>query len=75
VDLEQIRTARPDAVILDLIMRMMNGWEFIEACRNEELCDLGAAAGAALLHVRRDLRFPRGAVRGEHAACGPILRG
>ena len=37
--LEQIRTARPDAVVLDLMMHVMDGWKFMEVCRKEELCD------------------------------------
>lgn len=37
--LEQIRTARPDAVVLDLMMPVMDGWTFMEVCRKEELCD------------------------------------
>jgi two-component system, chemotaxis family, chemotaxis protein CheY len=37
--LEQVRTARPDAVVLDLMMPVMDGWMFMEACRKEELCD------------------------------------
>jgi CheY-like chemotaxis protein len=37
--LEQVRTARPDAVVLDLMMPVMNGWEFMEACRKDERCD------------------------------------
>jgi CheY-like chemotaxis protein len=36
--LAQVRTARPDAIVLDLMMPVMNGWEFLEACRREELC-------------------------------------
>lgn len=36
--LEQVRTARPDAVVLDLMMPTMDGWQFMAACRDEELC-------------------------------------
>ncbi len=36
--LEQVRTARPDAVVLDLMMPVMDGWTFMEACRREGLC-------------------------------------
>ena len=36
--LEQVRTARPDAVVLDLMMPVMDGWTFMEHCRREELC-------------------------------------
>ena len=37
--LEQVRRGRPDAVVLDLMMPRMSGWEFMEACRQERLCD------------------------------------
>jgi two-component system, chemotaxis family, chemotaxis protein CheY len=36
--LEQVRTGRPDAVVLDLMMPVMDGWTFMEACRREERC-------------------------------------
>jgi two-component system, chemotaxis family, chemotaxis protein CheY len=36
--LEQVRTAQPDAVLLDLMMPVMDGWTFMEACRRDELC-------------------------------------
>ena len=36
--LEQVRTARPDAVVLDLMMPVMDGWTFMEHCRREEVC-------------------------------------
>ena len=36
--LAQVRTARPHAIVLDLMMPVMNGWEFLEACHREELC-------------------------------------
>jgi CheY-like chemotaxis protein len=37
--LQQVRAGHPDAVVTDLMMPVMNGWEFMEACRKEELCD------------------------------------
>jgi two-component system response regulator MprA len=37
--LEQVRAGRPDAVVLDLMMPVMDGWAFLDACRREELCD------------------------------------
>jgi CheY-like chemotaxis protein len=37
--LEHVRTDHPDAVVIDLMMPVMTGWEFLEACRKEELCD------------------------------------
>ena len=33
-----MRTAQPDAIVLDLIMPVMAGWEFLERCRNDPLC-------------------------------------
>jgi CheY-like chemotaxis protein len=37
--LEQVRSARPDAIVLDLMMPVMDGWQFMEACRNEKVCE------------------------------------
>jgi CheY-like chemotaxis protein len=37
--LERVRTTRPAAVVLDLMMPVMDGWEFMEACRREQLCE------------------------------------
>ena len=36
--LEHVRSDEPDAVVVDLMMPVMTGWEFIEACRTEEHC-------------------------------------
>jgi two-component system response regulator MprA len=36
--LERVRSCTPAAVLLDLMMPVMNGWDFLEACRNERLC-------------------------------------
>ena len=36
--LEKIRRERPAAVLLDLMMPVMNGWEFLRACRKEPPC-------------------------------------
>jgi two-component system chemotaxis response regulator CheY len=36
--LEHVRAHHPDAVVLDLMMPVMDGWQFLEACRREELC-------------------------------------
>jgi CheY-like chemotaxis protein len=33
--LEQLRRARPDLIVLDLMMPVMDGWEFVEECRRE----------------------------------------
>jgi CheY-like chemotaxis protein len=36
--LEKIRQDQPAAVLLDLMMPVMDGWEFLRACRNESPC-------------------------------------
>jgi CheY-like chemotaxis protein len=36
--LEKIRRDQPAAVLLDLMMPVMNGWEFLRACRKEAPC-------------------------------------
>jgi CheY-like chemotaxis protein len=36
--LEKIRQDQPAAVLLDLMMPVMNGWEFLRACRQESPC-------------------------------------
>jgi CheY-like chemotaxis protein len=37
--LEAMRTRRPATVVLDLMMPVMDGFSFIEACHNEQLCE------------------------------------
>ena len=37
--LEAMRARRPATVVLDLMMPIMDGFTFMEACRNEQLCD------------------------------------
>src|SRR5919202_3297891 len=36
--LDQVRSYRPNIVLLDLMMPVMNGWEFLEACAQNDLC-------------------------------------
>jgi two-component system, chemotaxis family, chemotaxis protein CheY len=36
--LERVRATRPDGVVLDLMMPVLDGWGFLEACRQEEPC-------------------------------------
>jgi CheY-like chemotaxis protein len=36
--LERVRTCQPAAVLLDMMMPVMNGWDFLQACQNEDLC-------------------------------------
>ncbi len=37
--LEAMRARRPSTVVLDLMMPVMDGFSFLEACQNEQLCD------------------------------------
>jgi CheY-like chemotaxis protein len=37
--LEAMRARRPSTVVLDLMMPTMDGFSFMEACHNEQLCD------------------------------------
>jgi two-component system chemotaxis response regulator CheY len=36
--LEEVESAPPDAIVLDLMMPVLDGWGFLEACRQRELC-------------------------------------
>lgn len=36
--IEQLRVVRPDAIVLDLMMPIMDGRTFVERCRAESLC-------------------------------------
>jgi two-component system chemotaxis response regulator CheY len=36
--LEQLRGERPDLIVLDLMMPVMDGWQFVEACRDKGCC-------------------------------------
>src|SRR2546423_7511398 len=37
--LEYVREQRPDLIVLDLMMPVMDGWTFVEECRREPGCD------------------------------------
>jgi CheY-like chemotaxis protein len=37
--LDAMRARRPATVVLDLMMPVMDGFSFMEACHNEQLCD------------------------------------
>lgn len=37
--LEVVRSRRPNGIILDLMMPIMTGWQFLESCRADQLCD------------------------------------
>lgn len=36
--LELVRATEPDGVVLDLMMPLLDGWGFLQACRQEKLC-------------------------------------
>jgi CheY-like chemotaxis protein len=36
--LELVRASRPDGILLDLMMPVLDGWGFLEACRQDDLC-------------------------------------
>ena len=36
--LEAVGERRPDLIVLDLMMPVMDGWAFLDACQREELC-------------------------------------
>jgi CheY-like chemotaxis protein len=36
--LEQVRQVRPDLIVLDLMMPIMDGWEFVQECRRKPCC-------------------------------------
>lgn len=36
--LVMVRATHPDAIVLDLMMPVMDGWTFLKQCRKDELC-------------------------------------
>src|SRR3954447_15589452 len=55
--LEAMRARRPATVVLDLMMPIMDGFTFMEACHSEQLCDnvpivVISAAHDALQRIR-----------------------
>jgi CheY-like chemotaxis protein len=36
--LEKLKISIPDAIVLDLMMPVMDGWTFLERCRRDHLC-------------------------------------
>jgi CheY-like chemotaxis protein len=51
--LVQVRAEPPDGVLLDLMMPVLDGWGFLEACRDEELC-----AGTPVLVISAYRKLP-----------------
>jgi CheY-like chemotaxis protein len=51
--LDKVREQRPAAVLLDLMMPVMNGWEFLRACRKEAPC---ADVPIVVMSAARDAR-------------------
>jgi CheY-like chemotaxis protein len=37
--LERVRDQRPDLIVLDLMMPIMDGWAFVEECRRKACCN------------------------------------
>ena len=37
--LDRLREERPDLIVLDLMMPVMDGWAFVEECRRQPCCD------------------------------------
>jgi two-component system chemotaxis response regulator CheY len=37
--LDRLREERPDLIVLDLMMPVMDGWAFVEECRRKPCCD------------------------------------
>jgi two-component system chemotaxis response regulator CheY len=37
--LDRLREERPDLIVLDLMMPVMDGWAFVEECRRKPYCD------------------------------------
>jgi two-component system, chemotaxis family, chemotaxis protein CheY len=60
--LAKLRASRPDAVILDLMMPVMDGWTFLQQCRNDDECRgtpvLVMSAYRRLAETARELRVP-----------------
>lgn len=37
--LESVGQSRPDLIVLDLMMPIMSGWQFVEECKRQGVCD------------------------------------
>jgi two-component system, chemotaxis family, chemotaxis protein CheY len=50
--LDRVRANPPRAVVLDLMMPVMDGWQFLDACRKENLCaDIPILVMSAYRHL------------------------
>jgi CheY-like chemotaxis protein len=56
--LARVRDARPDVIVLDLMMPNMDGWAFVQACRQNALCN-----GTAMIVMSAAHRLHETAVR------------
>ena len=50
--LDQVRMERPTAVLLDLMMPVMDGWEFMRQCRRDPTC---VRVPVVLMSAARDI--------------------
>jgi two-component system, chemotaxis family, chemotaxis protein CheY len=65
--LEEVRRGAPDAVLLDLMMPVLDGWGFLAQCRHEQLC-----ADTPVLVMSAYLRLPE--IAGELKVRGCIAK-
>jgi CheY-like chemotaxis protein len=78
VAIERVQRHQPDAIVLDLMMPVMDGWQFVETCYPDGPCDDIPAVVLSAAHdlpaATRDLRR-RGvrAVLGKPFALGDLL--
>jgi two-component system, chemotaxis family, chemotaxis protein CheY len=58
--LDAIRANRPETVILDLMMPIMDGFSFLEACQRENLCENVPIVVISAVHdaMRRIVELP-----------------
>jgi two-component system, chemotaxis family, chemotaxis protein CheY len=55
--LEEVRRGAPDAVLLDLMMPVLDGWGFLAQCRDEQLCtDIPVLVMSAYLRLPETAR-------------------